>query len=212
MVADSLERAVHYAAATVSRVTPQQLGAPTPCSSWDLGMLLRHACESLAALTEGFSAGLVSRCGPAAESGGDPALAFMAATTALLRCSQTARAAAASAATRAAAPGVVSIGGCPLTTSALAAVGALEIAVHGWDVAQACGGGRPIPAQLARDLLEVAPMLVADGDRASLFAVPVSMRGPASPSDRLAAFLGRSPLRPDAARGGRLSCPAPPAR
>jgi uncharacterized protein (TIGR03086 family) len=72
-------------------------------------------------------------------------------------------------------------------------VGAVEIAVHGWDVAQACGHPRPIPPQLAKELLRLAPLLVTDADRPGRFAAPVAVPAHASPGDRLVAFLGRDP-------------------
>jgi uncharacterized protein (TIGR03086 family) len=87
----------------------------------------------------------------------------------------------------------VLIGGRELAADVLAGAGALEVAVHGWDVSQACGDERPIPADLARELAEIASVLVTDADRGVLFAVPVAVAATASPSDRLTAFLGRMP-------------------
>ena len=69
--------------------------------------------------------------------------------------------------------------------------GSLEIAVHGWDVAQACGADRPLPAALALDLLDLLPLLVDDADRPARFADPVDVPLHARPSTRLLAALGR---------------------
>ena len=52
-----LEPSVSYALGAVLAVTPELLSRPTPCQDWDLRMLLRHACESLAAIGEGIEAG-----------------------------------------------------------------------------------------------------------------------------------------------------------
>src|SRR6185436_17787144 len=49
----------------------------------------------------------------------------------------------------------IAVGGAPLDAGVLAGAGALEITVHGWDVAQACGLDHPIPASLADSLLDV---------------------------------------------------------
>jgi hypothetical protein len=92
------------------------------------------------------------------------------------------------------ADGVITVGGCPMAAMVLVTAGALEIAVHGWDVAQACGSREPIPAPLAAGLLRAAPLLVTDLDRRHLFAAPVRVTAAASPSDRLTAFLGRPAL------------------
>ena len=86
---------------------------------------------------------------------------------------------------------VVHIAGRLVTAGALAGAGALEIAVHGWDMSQACGHGQPIPPDLAAGLLAIAPLLVPSA-RHPLFAAPVSVAPEAGASDQLTAFLGRA--------------------
>jgi uncharacterized protein (TIGR03086 family) len=80
-----------------------------------------------------------------------------------------------------------------LTASMVAVTGAIEIAVHGWDISVACGARRPVPPGLAAVLLPIAPLLITPGTRPGLFADPVQLPGPASLGDRLVAFLGREP-------------------
>jgi uncharacterized protein (TIGR03086 family) len=80
-----------------------------------------------------------------------------------------------------------------MPSTLLACTGALEISVHGWDVARACGHDRPLPVPLAVDLLSVAPLLVDDADRPGRFAGPVDVPPSAGAGDRLLAFLGRQP-------------------
>ena len=48
-----------------------------------------------------------------------------------------------------------------LPAGLVALTGALEVAVHGWDVARACGVDRPLPDELARALLAAAPSLIS---------------------------------------------------
>jgi uncharacterized protein (TIGR03086 family) len=182
-----LEPSISYALGAVAAVTLELLSRPTPCQGWDLGMLLRHASESLAAIGEGVETGRVG-LHPAAEDGdlaADPARAFRDRASRLL-----------DAWTR---PGhrrrVIEIAGCPLAAGVMAGAAALEVAVHGWDISRACGQRQPIPRALATDLLAIAPVLVPRADRHPLFAVPVTVPATADPSDRLAAFLGRT-LRP----------------
>jgi uncharacterized protein (TIGR03086 family) len=196
-----LTQAIGYALGNVAVLTPDLLARPTPCRSWDLRALLWHCCESLAALEEGFASGIVrptaddasDRIGAGDRArdsgrgarddglGGSIAIpAFAARADALL---------AAAAATR---WPDVTVGGQCLATSVLAAAGALEMAVHGWDVGQASGSRQPIPPVLAARLLEVAPILVGDADRAPLFAAPLTVECNASASDKLTAFLGRA--------------------
>jgi len=180
-----LAPSIGYALGMALAVTPELLSGPTPCGEWDLRMLLRHACESLAAFGEGIEAGHVY-LEPAAEDGvlaADPARVFRDRAGQLLEAWT--------------GPGhqrhVVEIAGCPLAASVMAAAAALEVAVHGWDISRACGQGQPIPHALAIDLLAIAPVLVPRAGRHPLFAEPVTVAATAGPSDRLAAFLGRSP-------------------
>jgi len=180
-----LEPSISYALGVVLTVTPELLSRPTPCREWDLRTLLRHACESLAAFSEGIKTGRVG-LDPAAQDGdlaADPARAFcdracqlLDAWTGPVHQRQ-----------------VVDIVGCPLAASVMAATAALEIAVHGWDISRACGQRQPIPRALAIDLLAITPVLVPRAGRHPLFAAPVTVAATAGPSDRLAAFLGRSP-------------------
>jgi len=180
-----LESAIGYALAAAAAVRPEYLSRPTPCRDWDLRMLLRHASESLSAIHEGIDAGCIARY-PSPEGAGvasDPARVFRDRAGLLLGAC--------------AVPGcqheVIHIADALLARSVMAGAGALEIAVHGWDVSRACGPCQPIPRALAAELLAIAPLLVPCGNRRPLFAEPVSVPPEADPSDRLAAFLGRSP-------------------
>lgn len=75
----------------------------------------------------------------------------------------------------------------------LTGVGAVEVAVHGWDVAWACGRPRPIPEALAAELLALAPFFVTPFDRPVRFAVPLQPAAVGDPYEELLAFLGRDP-------------------
>jgi uncharacterized protein (TIGR03086 family) len=180
-----LEPSISYALGAVAAVTPELLPRPTPCREWDLRMLLRHASESLAALGEGLGAGCLA-LDPGAEDAdlaADPARVFRDRAS-QLRDAWT---------TPAHQRQIIEIAGCPLSASVMAAAAALEAAVHGWDISRACGQYQPIPRGLAAGLLAIAPALVPGTGRHPLFAAPVTVAATATPSDRLAAFLGRTP-------------------
>jgi uncharacterized protein (TIGR03086 family) len=190
----AIEWALRYALVAAGHATPELMDRPTPCRAWDLRMLLLHATDSLAALAEGLDDGRVLLDSEAAADPGvllhseaaaaDPGVLFRWRARRLLgSCSRADLA-----------DGVITVGGCPMAAMVLVIAGALEIAVHGWDVAQACGSREPIPAPLAAGLLRAAPLLVTDLDRRHLFAAPVRVTAAASPSDRLTAFLGRPAL------------------
>jgi uncharacterized protein (TIGR03086 family) len=176
-----LGQAIAYALENVAAITSDLLATPTPCPGWDLRMLLWHSCESLAALREGLAAGRVSLAGsaPAGSGARNPVATYTVSAVKLLECLANP------------ASQDVRIGGLALPRSTLAAAGALEVAVHGWDVAQACGSWRPVPFLLASDLLTLAPLLVPSAGRAPLFGDPVRVGRDASPSEQLTAFLGR---------------------
>ncbi|WP_133875989.1 TIGR03086 family metal-binding protein [Paractinoplanes brasiliensis] len=177
-----------FAVHTLDRLTAAGLTAATPCAGWDLRMLLAHLDDSLAALHDGIAAGAVGRQAPALELfAGDPGEQLLAsvrrrAGELLVACRS-----------EPAASGRVHVERLPMPMAMLAAVGAVELAVHGWDVACARGQAEPIPDGLAERLLPVLPSVVTDVTRGGLFAAPVPVPPGAPPGDRLVAALGRPP-------------------
>ena len=182
--AELLERAVGYTRTALPHVAHVPPGASTPCTGWDLLTLLRHMDDSLAALTDAADLGYVDLVPASCPPPGDRA--------SLLVHHLQARACALLGAWALQPPGAtVSVSGRPLGSRLLGAAGALEIAVHGWDVARTCGVDLPLPPALAGDLLRIVPLLVGPDDRPALFAEPVDVPLAASASTRLLAALGR---------------------
>lgn len=215
-----LEQAAGYGLDSVAAVTPGHLGRPTPCAGWSVADLLWHLRESMSALQEAPDHGAVALlppgdppapghapaghggtaaaaacpgpdgAGPALPGPADPVAAVRAGAGRLLAGWRR----------WAARPGPacvpVRVGGMPVPGETVAFVGALELAVHGWDIAQACGSARPIPVPLALAILRRAPQVADASTRTAMFAAPVRVSPLASPSDRLVAFLGRPPAAP----------------
>jgi len=179
-----LERAIGYTLGSLQLVTPEVMAAPSPCRHWDLQALLHHMNDSLAALHEAVEVRHVALTPP--MSYGDPVTSPVP-TLQNRACSML------GAWANAGPDDLVSVAGYPLTPGVVTATGAVEIAVHGWDVAQACGRPRPIPDELAVELLPLAGLLVKATDRPGRFAVPVPVPAWAAPAERLLAFLGRRP-------------------
>jgi uncharacterized protein (TIGR03086 family) len=204
-MASLLEQSAGYAMGAVGRVAPEFLSRPTPCAGWDLRMLLDHASESLAAVHEGLTEGQVALIADGDIRPADPVRVFRDRVCLVLRAS-----AATGCADTACADGGCAGEGCAggnerapiaiadrsVPASVVIAMAAIEIAVHGWDVSQACGQCLPIPHALAADLLELSVLLVPRAGRYPLFGPPVPVPRTASPSDRLAAFLGRTASSP----------------
>jgi uncharacterized protein (TIGR03086 family) len=178
-----LEPAVGYALAVVQDITPELLPYPTPCLGWDVQMLLRHVSESLAALREGIDAGRIGLDPSPDDGSGDPVQMFRDRAGELLGAWAGA----------AGEPAVVAVADQCITLAVMADAGALELAVHGWDLSWACGHREPIPGALATALLEVSALLVPRTGRHPLFAPPVIVPREATPSDQLVAYLGRTP-------------------
>jgi uncharacterized protein (TIGR03086 family) len=181
-----LAGAIGYALGVCALVRPGEMTLPTPCADWDLGMLLAHLSDSMADLETAIRTGNLDLERPPDHAAGDPVETLRDRAAELL-C----------AAYGYGGPGrFVAVGGLPVPAGLVACTGAVEIAVHGWDVSAArggagCGGVRPIPAVLATRMLRLGPLLVAG--REGLFAVPVDVPAQASPGDQLVGYLGRRP-------------------
>jgi uncharacterized protein (TIGR03086 family) len=182
---DLLEIAIGYAVGSLSCVTPGSLSYPTPCAAWDLGALLEHVSDSLAALHEAIATGWVSLdvLARAPVSSADDLV-----TSLRTRAGRLLAASAAGGEDR-----TVAIAGRRLTGRQVRAVGALEITVHGWDIAEACRRPRPIPPALATSILGIIPLVVTHVTRNVQFAGAIPAAPQACPSDRLVALLGRNP-------------------
>ncbi|GAA1586428.1 maleylpyruvate isomerase family mycothiol-dependent enzyme [Kribbella sancticallisti] len=181
-----LEQAIRYATGSVDSVVDGFGSLPTPCVEWDLHALLLHLNDSIAALQQGVEFGHVA----VDESRGpqDP--------TCVLVTSFRSRVQRLLSSCRTGAPAgrLVTVDGVSLPTGKVVVTGAVEVAVHGWDISVACGNHRPIPDPLALGMLTLSQLMVDDGMRASLFGPPVAVSPLAGPSDQLVAFLGRHPV------------------
>ena len=144
-----LAGAISYMLGVCALVRPGEMALPTPCADWDLGMLLGHLSDSMADLETAIRTGNLDLERPPDRAAGDP-VEILRDRAAELLC----------AAWGYDGPGrFVAVGGLPVPVGLVACTGAVEIAVHGWDVSAArgrasgggtgCGGVRPIPAVLA---------------------------------------------------------------
>lgn len=184
-----LERAMGYTLGSLQLVTAEAMAAPTPCARWDLRRLLAHMNDSLRTLHEAFADGHLDLVAAGADPAGDygdvltdPVAALRNRACQLIGAWADPRG-----------PTEIGIADTGLPAGLVAATGAVEVAVHGWDVAQACGTSRPVPPALAGELLALVEVLVDDTDRPHRFAAAVDVRPDAGPGERLLAHLGRHP-------------------
>jgi uncharacterized protein (TIGR03086 family) len=194
-----LAGAVSYMLGVCAPLSPGEMALPTPCPHWDLARLLSHLCESMADLEAALRTGRLDLDGPPGRTGGEPVEALRDRAAELLCAGYC----------YGGPERFVTVGGLPIPAGVVACTGAVEIAVHGWDVSAARAragraradrgraGGEgdvqeaPIPAALATRMLRLGPLLVAG--REGLFGVPVEVPAQASPCDRLVGYLGRHP-------------------
>ncbi|GAA4732623.1 hypothetical protein GCM10025782_34860 [Pedococcus ginsenosidimutans] len=175
-----LDRAVGYARGCLAGVTEADLARPTPCAQWDLRDLLVHMDDSLAALAEAAGATRLALAPVPGHGEADVLLTSVRQRA----CSLVARWVPAQ-------DGPVELGHAWLAREVLGAVGALEITLHAWDVAQSLGADLPVPAGLALDLWPTARDHITDADRPGRFGEPPAVPWSASPQAHLLARAGR---------------------
>jgi uncharacterized protein (TIGR03086 family) len=177
-----LADATRYLLESILLTRDTDLSAATPCPGWDLRCLLRHINTSLEQFTDmlgvpAFNADADS--GRPAET--DPVAVLRTGIVELLL-----------AATSLPTTGRwCDVWDRNLPANIVVYVAAIEMALHAWDIAQACNADHPIPADLASALLRLAPPLAEAGVAQHVFAEPVQVSNTATPSDQLLALFGR---------------------
>ena len=170
-----LDRSLGYTRVALSTVGPDRSG-PSPCAGWSLADLLAHMDDGLDAFLE--AAGGAVRVEVPRRPGAD--LEVLQTKACHLLGVWSSRP-----------PTYVVVGDRPAPAPVIVAAAALEIAVHGWDVAQATGVRHHLPDDLGRALLPVAQAVVAPEDRPGRFAPPQVRARDMGPSAELLGFLGR---------------------
>jgi uncharacterized protein (TIGR03086 family) len=175
-----LERALSWTRGVLVDVRDDLADAPTPCADWTLLDLLRHMVDSLSALAEAATGSVALAPDPVDRSAGPETLAR---SLCDLGC-------AVLGGWMLADQRPVAVGAGPLHRAVLTEVGALEVAVHGWDVARSCGSTAELPPRLAAALVPVAARRVGPRDRSGSFGPVVEPPG-SDPVSLLLAHLGR---------------------
>ena len=195
-----LERSLGWTRGALVGIRDEEGPRLTPCEEWTLGDLLVHMVDSLEVVAE-LAVGRVARIGPPPSSRRPEVLADH---LRVLGCTLLDAWVHADLGRR------VDVGvGVGRVDALLAAeVGALEIAVHGWDVAVARELPSRFPSLLAASLLPVAVARVPVDGRSGRFAPPLVPSG-TDPATLLLAHLGRDALAGLRGGGGLSRVPAP---
>ncbi|MGH9224197.1 MAG: TIGR03086 family metal-binding protein [Acidimicrobiales bacterium] len=185
----TFDRAVTTAAGAIKGVRADQMDLPTPCSEWTVRDLLNHLAGSLwfhHQLLSGTPVPHPATAGGLPDVdlvGDDPTAAFAEAAAASL-----ASAAADGAMARAIQTPLGEMPGGALTKFI-----ALDMVVHGWDLATATGQDYEVPAELATQILGFARMAINDGTRGPYIAPAVGVDPSASDLEQLVGHMGRAP-------------------
>jgi len=174
-----LDSAVAWTSSCLQLARSTPLDEPTPCADWNLGQLLTHMEDSLIAFEEAAEHGRVREA--ALHTGNGPSVDRVIRLGCGMRAAWHARLTSAP----------ISIRDLALGRETTVLVGALEIAVHGWDVGRATGQHRRLPEDLAVRLYDLALAIVPPGERGTRFAPAVEVPPSAPTSTRLLAHLGR---------------------
>jgi uncharacterized protein (TIGR03086 family) len=180
---DHLNRAFISTRALLDAVQPDQLGAPTPCASWDVRGLINHFVGS-------------ALWGAAALVGADVAEEDFASGDFRARYDESRHAALAAFGSAGALETTVLLPFGEVTGADLMGIVTGDQFTHGWDLARAIGRPTDLDPELADALLVMAKGKVGEGSRGpdgvAPFGPVVTPSAGACPADRLAAFLGRS--------------------
>lgn len=164
-------RAMEYASGVLVSLTPDDLRRPTPCEDWDAARVALHLADVADGLVALVETGHLALPDPPRTHDPDPV------STAGASMSRLTTALASTTA--------------PEWADAAGQAGAIEFTAHGWDLGTARDADHLTPAALATDVRALASSLLSDDARAPHFATAVDVPTTATPSDRLAGFLGR---------------------
>jgi uncharacterized protein (TIGR03086 family) len=164
----ALEAAFAHTGKIVDNITPEQMGASTPCRDWDVSALLEHTTGVVGAF-----AGAVGGNSPGEGAG------FGAVANGALEGWRTFDLNSTIDFPQPGTPG-----------QAVAAIQLMDVCGHAWDLAKATGQPTELDAELCEAAMAAAQMVVSDELREGRFDAPVDAAG-ASATDQFAAFLGR---------------------
>jgi uncharacterized protein (TIGR03086 family) len=170
-------------AAVLAAVTPDQLGAATPCASWSVADVINHVVNGTNAVAAQLRGQAMT--GPEDAAGGDYVAAYGTAGAGLLAVFEA----------EGTMDKVVTLGPRSLPAPAVLGLRTVDVFMHAWDIAKATGQSTDLDATLSEALLESSKAMMTPERRGEDGKAPFGPEQPApdgaSSADRLAAYLGR---------------------
>jgi uncharacterized protein (TIGR03086 family) len=184
----TLARALDQAGMVIAHVTPDQVGHPTPCDSWDVNALANHLMNGLDRFRATVMGETVDWSTPRPEVEGEWATAFHDRADALME------AWAAVPDLEAKRPSAMG----ELTMRFMAGQQIAEIAQHTWDLAAATGQRDVLDDTVAAQALTwargaLSPQFRGPEESGKAFGEEQAVAADAPMPDQLAAFFGRDP-------------------
>jgi uncharacterized protein (TIGR03086 family) len=177
-------RAMESARRFVSQVKPDQWHVPTPCSEWDMRVLVNHITYENMWAAELFQGKTIAEVGNKYERdllGDDPIAAYN-------RSVEVAR------------PAALASGAMERMThlsfgdypgSEYASQLFLDLLIHGWDVAKAAGVDARLDPELVQAAMPYGERVAKDNGSTGVFDPVVKVGPDADPQTRLLAMVGR---------------------
>ncbi|HYN34745.1 MAG TPA: TIGR03086 family metal-binding protein [Ilumatobacteraceae bacterium] len=177
-----LEQAVAVTRGVLAAVTPDQLGAPTPCESWDVAALINHIVGAQHFFLSALSG--TPPTDPPDFAAGDYLAAFDEVSSGCIEAFG--------------ADGVmertITLPFGQMPGAAVMGLATTDTFQHGWDLAKATGQSTDLAPELASALLDQSKTAISHafrGPEGAPFGQEQSAPDGATAADQLAAFLGR---------------------
>lgn len=172
----------------VDGTAAEQLGDTTPCTEFSVRDLINHVAAGANMFAAAFESGSISdeelgRLMGGDILGDDPSGTYQAAKERVM----------ASIRVPGAMEGTATFPWGEMPRGAALGIAVFDVAVHGWDLAQATGQTLELSEDLAEEILALGRMMDLDQFRGAMFAEEVIVVETAPTWDRVVAYAGRTP-------------------
>lgn len=180
-----LQAGIDHARPIVAAITQDDYGRPTPCEAWTVRELINHMLGALTMFRDVAVEGVADPALFARDLIGDDALASFNRVSAQVVAGWQADGRL---------DGTAKLPWGEFPAPFALQFPAMDMLVHGWDLARATGQQHEWEDELVLDNLMFAQSTLASPEiRVGFYAAPIDLPGDAPGIDRLVAFLGRHP-------------------